>query len=123
MLKLTRFLHSLRYALRGVAMIYREEQNFRVQISAAVMAVLLSVIFGITRLEWLFVILAIALVLIAEAVNSAVERVADLLKPRLDVYVKDIKDIMAGVVFISSGLALVIAFVVFMPHIIKIISI
>ena len=56
-----------------------------------------------------------------EIANSAVERVTDVLKPRIDGYVKDIKDIMAAAVMLSSLAAVIIGLIILGPPFIELI--
>ncbi len=68
------------------------------------------------RVILLTVILA---VLVLELLNTGIERLIDLLKPRLDDYVKDVKDVMAAAVLLASFFAVVIGIVIFWPHIMR----
>lgn len=111
-----RLIKSFVYAFRGVAKGWREEQNLQMQTLAAVIILGLGWYLGISAAEWLAVIFAISLVLIVEFVNSAVERITDVLKPRINGYVKEIKDIMAGAVMLASITAVVIGAIVFLPY-------
>ena len=117
MINIKRLLLSFKYALKGLARVFQEEQNLRIQTLLAVVVIGLSVAFNINRFEWLIIILLIGLVILMEIVNSAVERVTDMLKPRLNTYVKEIKDIMAAAVFFASLLAFVAGFIIFWPKI------
>jgi len=72
--------------------------------------------FEITRTEWIFLVLAIGLVLLMEVLNSAIERVVDVLKPRIDDYVKEIKDIMAAAVMLASVVAVIVGLIIFIPY-------
>ena len=117
MFRIKRLFKSFRYALNGFIKTFREEQNLQIQ-SIMALAVLLSAwYFRLERLEWALLIFAIGLVMFAELVNSAVERVADVLKPRIDIYVKVIKDVTAAAVMLASFIAAIIGLIVFWPHI------
>jgi diacylglycerol kinase len=54
-----------------------------------------------------------------EILNSAVERVADALKPRIDNYVKEIKDIMAAGVMLASIMSIIAGIFIFLPYLIS----
>jgi diacylglycerol kinase len=101
---------------RGLKLVFESEANFRVQIIAGLAALVLSVIFPLLRWERILLILLVFLVLVMEIVNTAVEYISDLLKPRLYHYVGVVKDIMAGAVFLTSLLALTIGLIIFWPH-------
>lgn len=117
MIRVKRLLKSFSYAWRGLFKTFHEEQNLQIQTVSAMVAVALGLFFRISRGEWLALILAIGLVLILEIINSAVERVTDVLKPRINTYVKEIKDIMAAGVMLASITAVLIGLVIFLPQI------
>lgn len=75
--------------------------------------------FKITEIEWLIVLLASALVLSLEALNSAIERVCDLYSEEKNLKIKVIKDISAGAVLIAAIFALAIGVIVFWKYIFK----
>ena len=116
MVKVARLIKSFTYAFRGLFKTFHEEQNLKIQTFFAVLAVVCGIFFRINRVEWLALILAIGMVLILEIVNSAVERVTDVLKPRINTYVKEIKDIMAAGVMLASITAAAVGLVIFIPH-------
>lgn len=118
MIRFNRLLKSFTYALRGLFKVFREEQNLRVQTLAGILALVLAWSFGLTRLEWLILIIVICLVILMEVVNSAVERITDVLKPRINNYVKEIKDIMAAAVMLAAMVAVITGLILFIPHII-----
>jgi diacylglycerol kinase len=117
MLKLIRLFKSFTYAFRGLTKTFREEQNLQVQSIVGIIAISLGLYFRIKPLEWCLIISAIILVLLMELVNSAVERIADALKPRIHTYVKEMKDIMAAAVMLAAILAVFIGVIIFFPYI------
>ena len=119
MIRVKRLVKSFKYAFRGLVKTVREEQNLHIQITAGCLVVILAWFFQVTRLEWIMLIFAICLVILTEIINSAVERVTDVLKPRINSYVKEIKDIMAAAVMLASLLALVVGFIIFWPYIMR----
>jgi undecaprenol kinase len=121
MIKVKRLFKSLFYAFKGLAKVLREEQNLRLQTVAAAAVIILAWLFKISALEWAILTMAIALVILMEIINSAVERVSDVLKPRINSYVMEIKDIMAAAVLIASAAAALAGGFIFIPHLIKLI--
>ncbi len=117
-MNVSRLLHSIRDAFRGLSWTFRHEQNFRIQIGLAIVAIVAAELFQIRQAEFIVISLLILLVLILELVNSAVEKFLDILRPRLDVPVKIAKDIMAAAVLLASLGAMVIGAVIFWPHVI-----
>ena len=112
-ISLKRFKKSLIYARRGIFKAYKEEQNLQVQLKIAIIVLVLTLFADISKVELLLLVFAIAMVIIAELANSVVERVVDILKPRLSESAKEIKDIMAGIVLIASIVSVIIGSMIF----------
>ena len=72
--------------------------------------------FRVTRTEMIVLFIVIMEVLVFELLNTIVERMADILKPRVHPYIKLIKDLMAGTVLLSSILAIIIGLIIFIPY-------
>lgn len=116
MISIKRLVKSFHYALKGLVKTFQEEQNLKAQSAAGLLALLLAWQLKISRFEWTVLVLVIGLVILMEIVNSAVERVTDVLKPRINGYVKEIKDIMAAAVMLASLVALIVGLIIFWPH-------
>ncbi len=108
---------SFGYALRGIALVFKSEQNFRIQLFCGFLAVLLGIFLHISGTSFLFLASVIILILILECINTAIEHVADVVKPRLSEQVKMVKDIMAGAVLLASLLSIIIGICIFWPYI------
>lgn len=117
MIKIKRLLKSFSYAGKGLVMTFREEQNMKIQFVSALAVLALAGYFRINRLEWVMLIFVIGLVMLMEIANSALERVTDVLKPRLNSYVKEIKDIAAAGVMLSAIIAVIVGLIIFYPYI------
>jgi len=72
--------------------------------------------FNLTRGERVILFLVIMEVLVMELLNTVVERVVDILKPRIHPYARLIKDLMASTVLLSAILAITIGWIIFLPH-------
>jgi len=116
MIRAKRLLKSFTYAFRGLGKTLWEEQNLQIQSLAGLVVIILGWYFKIENWKWLILILVIGLVILMELVNSAVERITDVLKPRLDSYVKEIKDIMAAAVMLASIIAVIVGLIIFLPY-------
>jgi|WetSurMetagenome_2_1015567.scaffolds.fasta_scaffold09173_2 undecaprenol kinase len=114
-----RLFKSFTYAFRGLSKAFREEQNLQVQSAVAIIIIILGFIFQIKTVEWILLIIVIALVVAMELVNSAIERIADALKPRIDIYIKEVKDIMAAAVMFAAVLAVIVGLIIFFPYILS----
>ena len=111
-----RLWHSISDAWRGLAYVFKSEQNFRIQFFLGILALGLAIYFPLRTWELIVIILLVGAVWIMELLNTTFENLTDLLKPRLHHYVFLIKDIMAGAVFLSALLALIIGLIIFLPH-------
>lgn len=120
MVRIKRLAKSFTYAFRGLLKVFREEQNLTVHTFAAVIVIAAGLYFNVSRIEWALLLLSIFIVFLMEIVNSAIERVTDILKPRIHEYVKEIKDIMAAAVMLASFFAILIGVLVFLPQILQI---
>lgn len=108
---------SFKYALKGVRSAASSEVNFRIHLAAALTATFLGFYLEIPKNEWLIVLLCFALVLTAEAFNSAIEKLVDLVSPGFHHGAGEIKDTAAGAVLISAIIAAIIGCLVFLPKI------
>ncbi|MBU0897831.1 diacylglycerol kinase family protein [Patescibacteria group bacterium] len=119
MIKITRLCKSFIYAWRGLRKVFKEEQNLRIQAVVGLVAFILAWFFQVSRWEWIVLVLIVMIVIIMELANSVVERIVDALKPRIHIYVKEIKDIMAASVLVSSIIAFIVGCIIFWPHLIN----
>lgn len=83
---------------------------------AAALVILLMIIFPLRTLERIALSLVIAFVLVLELINTIIEKIVDILKPRIHHYVEIIKDMMAAAVLIASIGALVVGLLIFWPY-------
>ncbi len=116
------FFHSMTYATRGIIYVWQHEQNFRIQCLVGIFVFALIFVFQLRRSEMIVVLLLILLVLLLELLNSAVEKLADVLKPRLSEQIEITKDIMAATVLLSSVGSFIIGLIIFLPHIVEVFS-
>lgn len=107
----------MRNALRGLNHVVRHERNFQIELVAAIIIMIAILYLQLKGWEAIVLILMVMWVLIMELINTAVERVVDILKPRIHPYARLVKDIMATVVLISSAVAVVIGIIIFLPYV------
>ncbi|MDT8286048.1 MAG: diacylglycerol kinase family protein [Elusimicrobiales bacterium] len=105
---------SFKYAFRGIGHAF-SEPNFRVHIAAALAVSSLGYWLGLSPLEWCAVLLCFAAVMSAEAMNSAVEKLTDLVSPGRHELAGKAKDMAAGAVLISAIMAAAIGCIIFLP--------
>jgi diacylglycerol kinase (ATP) len=108
---------SVGYAVAGLAFAVRNEANMRFHCVAAIAAVAAGVGLRIDADEWRWLILAIALVIAGEALNTAVEQACDAVGARSEP-IRHAKDAAAGGVLVLAIAAAVIGLGIFAPHVI-----
>jgi diacylglycerol kinase (ATP) len=105
-------LQSFNYAFEGVIHALRTQRNMRIHFAIAAGVLVLAFIYDVTRLELIALMIAIAFVLIAEMVNTAVEATIDLSTPSFDPLAKIAKDMAAGAVLIAAVNAVAVGYLV-----------
>jgi diacylglycerol kinase (ATP) len=106
-------LESFNFAFEGIIHVMRAERNLRIHFAIAVGVIVAAVAFDVTRMELIALLLAIAFVLIAEMLNSALEAVVDLVTPSVEPLAKIAKDVAGGAVLIATVTAVAIGYLVF----------
>ena len=108
---------SSTHAWRGLAVFIKTTHNFWIHFVCAILVVYLGWILNINSEEWALIVIAIGFVFVAEAFNSAIEIDIDLTSPEYHPFARDIKDVAAGAVLMSVGVAVLIGIIVFLPKI------
>lgn len=93
------------------------ERNGRIQLIIGLLTTAISMLFHISKHEWIVVLLCIGAVLSAEMINSALEKLCDHLHPSFHLHIKIIKDVAAGSVLLMSTISGLIGAIIFMPKI------
>lgn len=113
---------SMEFAITGIITAFKEERNMRKHMVSAILASIAGAIFRISAIEWLFLLLAIFLVITFEIINSAIENVVDLASNyHFSMLAKNAKDMAAGAVLVISGYAVLTGLIIFVPKIIALI--
>lgn len=107
---------SFGYAFRGIGKMLQTEIHARIHAVATLLVVATGLATGLDRFEWLAIVLTIAAVWSLEAVNTAIEALCDLVSPDHHPRIETAKDVAAGAVLIAAIAAVVVAALVFGPH-------
>ncbi len=110
-------LYNFRYAFRGVGILFRDERNAWIHLTAALIVTLLGAFLGLSRIEWMIVVMVIAVVIAAEAFNSALERLCDRVSAEYHPLIGQAKDLAAGAVLITAIGAALVGLILFVPKI------
>ena len=110
-------LKGVKYALRGVWLLIRSEASIQIQVSIAVLGIAMGFYFDISAIEWLAQLLVIGLVLVAEALNTGIEKLSDFIHPNYHQKIGFIKDVSAGAAAIAAIISLAVAGIIYIPKI------
>ncbi|WDM24438.1 diacylglycerol kinase family protein [Paenibacillus polymyxa] len=113
---------TFRYAAEGVMYALRTQVNMRIHVAVALLVIVAGLNLHISRLDWLFVCMAIAIVIVAELFNTAVEAAVDLISPDIHPLAKAAKDTAAGAVLLAAVFAVIIGIFVFYRPMLTLIS-
>lgn len=111
------FLKGFLFAFNGLFVFFRHERNGRVQLTIAVLAVVLGLFFSLPPREWITLLFCIASVLSLEMINSAIEKLCNLVHPDYHPAIKVVKDISAAAVLWFSIFSAIIGSIIFIPKI------
>lgn len=113
---------SFKYALSGIRSCFKSESNFRIHSLLAMIALLISALINISTIEWVAVCFCIAFVFTMEMVNTAIEKLCDIIHVERHNGIKKVKDIAAGAVLVAALFSLITGAVIFLPKIINLIK-
>jgi undecaprenol kinase len=112
-------LGSFSFAIAGILTAIQNERNMRFHLISSLIVLVVSVYFSISRIEWLFVFFAIGGMFALELMNTAIERVVDLVTVEYHPLAKQAKDIAAGAVFVYAILSVIVGIIIFLPYVLK----
>ncbi len=104
---------SFNYAVSGIIIALKTEKNMRIHYLIAILVITLSLFFDFSRTEFLLLLFAISLVVVAEMVNTALERVIDLITQEYHPLARLVKDVAAGAVLIAAINSIVVGYLLF----------
>ena len=115
----SQFSKSFFFALRGLRYVIINERNFQNELIIGIFVVFAMLYYHVTRPEMVVLFMVVMAVLIMELLNTIMERIVDILKPRIHPYARLIKDLMAAGVLLTSILAVIVGLIIFIPYIFK----
>jgi diacylglycerol kinase (ATP) len=113
---------SFEYAFKGVSTMLKSQHNARIHAVSTLIVIVAGFIFSISKTEWCFLVLSVMSVWTAEALNTALEFLADVASPDFHPLVEKAKDVAAGAVLITAICSVIIGLFVFIPNIEKLIK-
>ena len=106
------------HAFSGLQNFFLRERNGKIQLLVACITVAGAFAFKISPMEWVILLLCIGLVLSLEMINSAVEKLCDLVHRDFHPVIKIVKDVSAAGVLWSSIVSTAIGCIIFIPKIV-----
>lgn len=110
-----RFVKSLRFAMNGIGYGMRTQRHMRFHAAAAAAVVAVGLTVGLSPAQWGLLLLTVAVVMAAELMNTAIEKVVDMISPDPHPLAKAAKDTAAGAVLIAAIAAAVIGIIILGP--------
>ena len=106
---------AVKYAAKGFWILITSENSIIAQVIIGITMTIIGFLMNISATEWLFQIFAIGLVLVAESLNTAIEKMADFIHPEYHKKIGLIKDISAGAAFFAAIFAVIIGLIIYIP--------
>lgn len=104
------------HALKGLFYFFRHERNGKIQLFVGFATIIATAVLGCTPLEWCVLLGCIALVIGLEMINSAVEKLCDLVHPDYHPVIKTVKDVAAAAVLWPSIFSILIGGIILLPR-------
>lgn len=117
-----RFIRSFGFAMAGIFDAFKTQPNFRFHCVAAIFVLFLGLFLEVETYEWLWLVVAIALVLSAELFNTAIESLTDLASPDIHPLAKRAKDAAAAAVLVLALFAIAVGGLVFLPKLLEVLG-
>ncbi|MDP2068324.1 MAG: diacylglycerol kinase family protein [Lutibacter sp.] len=106
---------AIYYAAKGFWILITSEHSIIAQISIGIIMTIFGFLMHLSATEWMFQIMAIGLILVAESLNTAIEKMADFIHPEYHKQIGRIKDISAGAAFFAAIIAVIIGLIIYVP--------
>lgn len=110
-------LKSFGFAIEGIITFLKTQQNAWIHCVATIVVIVLGFILKVNSIEWCMLFIAIALVMITEMLNTAIEFLTDKVSPDYHPLAKKVKDVAAGAVLFAAIVAVIIGAIVFLPKV------
>ncbi|WP_040207954.1 diacylglycerol kinase family protein [Neobacillus jeddahensis] len=110
-------MNAFSFATAGILTALKMERNMRFHLISSLIVLIVSFYFSITKIEWVIILFAIGGMFALELMNTAIERVVDLVTAEYHPLAKQAKDIAAGAVFVYAVLSVVIGIIIFIPYV------
>ena len=119
MIETSRLMKSFGHAFEGLEHSFKRDQNLRIHFFVGVIVVIMSIVLKVNPFEMGILGIMILLVMITEMINTAIERMVDLIVKEHREDAKIAKDVAAGMVFLTAIGSVIVGVLIFLPHVLK----
>lgn len=119
---LKRLYISFGYGFNGIFHVLKKEEHLKIHVVISLLVIIAGFCFKISPMEWMIIVLCIGLVISAELMNTAIERLSDIVNPNHNPNIGLVKDIAAGAVIITAIISVIIGMLIFLPKIIDLLT-
>ncbi|MBA3829124.1 MAG: diacylglycerol kinase family protein [Taibaiella sp.] len=116
------FIKNVQFASHGIRVFFKTEKNGKIQGIIAVLVIISGIFLKISRTEWLFILGFIAMIISLEMLNSAIEKICNMISAEYHPQIKIIKDISAAAVLFAAVIAAVAGLIIFIPYLLPLIN-
>ncbi len=106
---------SFKYAFQGLRDLFTTQDNAKIHTLMMLLSILMGWFFQLSTTEWCFIVFAISSVLAAEAFNTALEHITDLVSPEQHELAGRTKDVAAAGVLLTAIGAAIVGLIIFLP--------
>ncbi|TCI84551.1 diacylglycerol kinase [Tenacibaculum sp. M341] len=117
-----RRLKGITYSFKGILILITTEDSIKAQFFIGLFITVFGFIFNISAIEWMIQLTIIGVVLVAEALNTAVEKIADFIHPEYHNKIGVIKDVAAGAAGFAAIISIIIGCIIYIPKIMNLLS-
>jgi len=107
---------SIGVAFDGIIDLVKSENNAKIHLISTIVVIIVGFKLQFLAIEWLWISLAIAGVWVAELINTAIEKLTDLVSPEINPIAKKVKDYAAGAVLVMAIWAIFVFCLISLPH-------
>ena len=117
-----KLIKSFGYAWAGIKSCFQSEPNLKIHSALTIVALIFSIVFNISAIEWVAVCFCIAFVITMEMLNTAIEKLCDVVHKEMHPGINKVKDMAAGAVLVAAFFSMITGAVIFLPKIISLIK-
>ena len=110
-------LESFKYAFNGIRLLLCNEHNAWLHCFIGICAVIAGFLLDISAMEWITIAIVCGCVFAAEAFNTAIEQLSNVVSPEYNESIKKVKDLSAAGVLFMAIAAAITGVIIFMPEI------